>query len=71
MGPGCDSWPMIQRKWGLPDFPEQDFLSVAVTAWQTCGKVISEILVHLGGKPLDTSLLCAPDPDKVRRKEYS
>lgn len=71
MGPDCDSWPMIQRKWCLPDFPDEDFLSVAVTAWQTCGKVISKILVHLGGEPLDTSLLCAPDPDKVRRKEYS
>ena len=71
MGPDCDSWPMLQRKWCLPNFPDQDFLSVAVTAWQTCGTVISEILVHLGGEPLDTSLLCAPDPEKVRRKEYS
>ena len=71
MGPDCDSWPILQRKWCLPDFPDQDFLSVAVTAWETCGTVISEILVHLGGEPLDTTLLCAPDPDKVRRKEYS
>ena len=26
MGPDCDSWPMLQRQWCLPDFPDQDFL---------------------------------------------
>jgi len=71
MGPDCDSWPMLQRKWVLPEFPDEDFLSIAVTAWRTCGKVLSEILVLLGGETLDTELRCAHDPEKVRIREYS
>ena len=71
MGPDCDSWPMLQRKWVLPDLPDEDFLSIAITAWRTCGTKLSEILVHLGGEALDTELRCAHDPERVRSKEYS
>lgn len=71
MGPDCDSWPMLQRKWLLPEFPDDDFLEVAVTTWRTSGAAISRILTHLGGDNLGTELLCAHDPEKVRNREYS
>lgn len=71
LGPDCDSWPMLERKWCLPEFPDKDFLEIAVTAWRTCGDIISDILVILGANRLDTELRCAHDPAKVRRKEYS
>ena len=71
MGPDCDSWPMLQRRWSLPDFPDKDFLEIAITAWRTCGTILSEILVNLGGEGLDTQLICAHDPERVRRREYS
>lgn len=71
LGPDCDSWPMLQRKWCLPEFPDRDFLEVAITTWHTAGKTLSDILVHLGGDALDTQLLCAHDPNRVRRREYS
>jgi len=71
MGPDCDSWPMLQRKWCLPDFPDEDFLEIAVTAWRTSGEALSKILVHLGGDSLDLELECAHDPNRVRSREYS
>lgn len=71
MGPDCDSNPMLQRVWLLPELPDRDFLDIAVSAWRTCGKLLSEIVVHLGGAPLDTELSCAHDPEAVRRKVYS
>ena len=71
MGPDCDSWPILKRKWRLPDFPQVDFLEIAVTAWHTCGTVLSDILVHIGGNGLDLELKCVHDPDKIRSREYS
>jgi hypothetical protein len=71
MGPDCDSWPMLQRRWCLPEFPDKDFLAVAVTAWRTSGSVLSDILIHLGGDGLDLELQCAHDPERVRSREYS
>ena len=71
MGPDCDSRPMIERVWRLSDFPDKDFLEIAIDAWRTCGHILSRIVVHLGGENLDTQLLCAHDPASVRRKVYS
>lgn len=71
MGPDCDSSPMIERVWRLPDFPDKDFLEIAVASWRTSGNLLSDILVLLGGARLDTELSCAHDPALVRRKVYS
>ena len=71
MGPDCDSWPILQRKWCLPEFPDQDFLGIAVTAWRTSGEVLSSILTHLGADGLDLELQCAHDPERVRSREFS
>lgn len=71
MGPDCDSWPMLERSWFLPDFPEQDFLDVAVTSWKNSGNALSKILTLLGGAPLNTQLNCIHNSDLVRRREYS
>jgi len=71
MGPDCDSWPILERKWCLPAFPDDDFLMIAVTAWRTAGRVLSDILVQMGGDSLDLELLCAHDPERVRSREYS
>ena len=71
MGPDCDSRPMLQRVWLLPDFPAQDFLEIAVSSWRACGAILSDILVQLGGAPLDLQLTCRHEPDKVRTKVFS
>lgn len=71
LGPDCDSRPMIRRVWLLPDLPEQDFLEIADSSWRTCGEILSDIVVHLGGVPLDLQLTCRHDPEKVRTKIYS
>lgn len=71
MGPDCDSSPMIERVWRLPDFPDKDFLEIAIASWRTAGNLLSDIIVHLGGEPLDTELSCTHDPALIRRKVYS
>jgi hypothetical protein len=71
LGPDCDSWPILRRRWCIPEFPEQDFLDVAINTWQTLGETLSKILLHIGGEKLDTQMRCRHDPYYVRSKEYS
>ncbi|MFC5051183.1 hypothetical protein ACFPK9_11255 [Rubritalea spongiae] len=71
LGPDCDSWPILRRKWCIPEFPDKDFLEVAIQTWQTLGDTLSSIISQLGGEVLDTTLSCQHDPYYIRNKEYS
>ena len=70
-GPDCDSWPMLRREWRIPEFPDNDILDIAVSAWRTSGQVLSDIVVHFGGESLDLELACRHEPEKVRTRQYS
>ena len=71
IGPDCDSAPAIWRTWMIKQFPGQDLLDVAFTAWSSLGAVLSEAVVAQGGDPLDLSLPCRHDPEAVRIKRFS
>jgi len=70
IGPDCDSWPMIRREWRIPEL-SSELLEVSVSAWKLCGDVISEIVVEFGGEPLELSLSCRHDPERVKTMEFS
>ena len=70
-GPDCDSWPMIRREWMIPDFPDTELLQLAIDAWTRSGQTISAIVEALGADPLDLSLSCRHDAERVKTKEYS
>jgi hypothetical protein len=70
MGPDCDSWPCVYREWKIADFNEE-LLEVAVNTWKAIGKALTDIVEHLGAEPLDLSLRCRHDPERVKMKEFS
>lgn len=69
--PDCDSWPMIEREWKLPNWPEIDVLSASVEAWAFSGNIINNILEAIGGEVIDFSLNCMQDLNSVKRLEFS
>ncbi len=66
-----DLYPCIQREWLLEDFGDTDLLELAIDAWRQTGTTISQLVVHLGGEPLDLSLSCSHSPEQTRMKIYS
>ena len=70
-GPDCDSLPCIRREWKLPAFPETEALDLAVPGWRAAGEVISNIVVNLGGEPLDLTLPCRHESEKVMTMVFS
>lgn len=70
-GPDCDSRPCLRREWKIREFPDAELLELAIMAWRTLGEILSEIVVLLGAEPLDLSLPCLHDPERVKTKEFS
>jgi hypothetical protein len=70
MGPDCDSWPCVYREWKTDDFDEE-LLEVAVNTWKAIGKTLTDIVEHLGAGPLDLSLSCRHEPERVKMREFS
>lgn len=66
-----DLYPCIQRVWLLPEFGDRDLLELAIEAWRKVGQIISKLVIHFGGEPLDLSLSCGHSPERVRLKVYS
>ena len=69
-GPDCDSWPIIRREWRIADI-EGELLDVAIAAWTLCGEVVSAILSTLGAEPLEPTLFCHSDSERVRTMAFS
>ena len=69
-GPDCDSVPTIWRTWVVPQFPGRDLLDVAFDAWSLNGKLLSATLVAFKGEPLDLSMSCRHDPERIRIRRY-
>jgi hypothetical protein len=70
-GPDCDSWPMIQREWKIPEFPDKELLELSIDAWRLVGEVLSKIVMNLGGESLDLSFSCRHEPERVRTVEFN
>lgn len=71
LGPDCDSWPFIRREWKVQEFPDIELLELSINAWRFIGRIISSIIVELGGEDLDLSFSCRHDPEKVKTLEFS
>ena len=70
-GPDEDSRPCIERTWKITELPNTDLLDVCVDAWRIIGKTLSQIVEFLGAAPLDLTMSCRHEPEKVRMKIYS
>jgi len=70
-GPDCDSWPMIRREWKIPEFPDKELLELSIDAWRLVGKVLSQIVMELGGESLDLSFSCRHEPERVKTVEFN
>ena len=71
LGPDCDSSPAVWRTWMLPQFPGRDLLDVAFEAWVLLGELLSSAVLALEGEPIDLSMPCRHDPERVRVRVYS
>lgn len=64
-------FPCIERVWLLNEFGNRDLLELAIEAWRKVGEVISKLVVHFGGEPLDLTLSCGHAPEEIRLRIYS
>lgn len=70
-GPDCDSRPCLRREWKIEAFPDAELLELSIKAWRTLGEALSEVVVVLGAEPLELSLPCLHDAERVKTREYS
>jgi hypothetical protein len=71
LGPDCDSSPAVWRTWMLPQFPNRDLLDVAFEAWMLLGELLSTAVQALEGAPINLTMPCRHDPERVRIRVYS
>ena len=70
-GPDCDSAPCLRREWKVNELGDLELLELCVSAWRLLGEAISSIVQALGGEPLDLSLPCRHEPEKVKTRVFS